>query len=143
MSDRVNEWFAAMVKGLDAQGWHRSIALIDGEHVCVYRNENGMMCPVGIVIPPDAPILKEPKSWTIGVQTLSQRGELGMLGLGELKGREFFFLVEAQRAHDGPGGGQIATITPASMKRSFRSLAEVYHIEPIPSELEEKEEENG
>lgn len=135
MSDRVNVWFAAMVTGLAAQGWQRSTVQVDGivNPQCVYRSKEGLMCPVGIILPDDSPILASNE--IISVASLSEKERLAHLGLGPLVGREYFFLVEAQRAHDGDHGGAITRISPEEMKESFRKLADVYHIE-LPIELQ-------
>lgn len=136
MSDRVSEWFAAMVKGLAAQGWQRAITLIGGQPHCAYRNEEGHMCPVGMIVPSDAPVIV--KNMAKSVKTMSQQRELSDLGLGELQGREYFFLVEAQAAHDGEPQGDVLAVSPEQVRVNFRQLAQVYGTGPLPAELQEE-----
>ena len=139
MTDRVNQWFAVMVTGLAAQGWQRSTVHVDGlpNPQCVYKSEEGLMCPVGMILPADSPILVSNE--IVSVASLSDKERLIHLGLGPLVGREYFFLVEAQRAHDGDHGGAISKISPDEMKESFRKLADVYHLE-LPLELKQQEQ---
>jgi hypothetical protein len=132
MTDRVNQWFAAMVTGMAAQGWQRCTIQIDGAgEQCSYRRDDGFKCPVGMILPADSPILV--LNEMIAVASLSLESRLAHLGLGDLVGREYFFLVEAQRAHDGVGHSP----SPEEMKQNFRKLADVYHIE-LPIELKEE-----
>ena len=119
-----------MVKGLAAQEWQRSTILVGGSVYCAYLNNEGHKCPVGFILPPEALITP----LNVSVSNLSVDSQLDRLCLGELSDREYFFLVEAQTAHDGIGMGE-----PTDVKENFRKLAEVFNIDPLPEELSDNE----
>lgn len=126
MSNRIQEWFEKMVRGLAKQGWLQ--ALTSNGSRCSYRTANGMACAIGQIIPDNAPCIT-------GNQTahwLKEAGRLKDLGLGDISDEELYFLREAQGAHDD-------NLTPVRIKLAFTRMGERLRL-AWPSDVEQLKE---
>jgi hypothetical protein len=116
-SNRIQEWYDTMCKGLASQGWKRGTNK-DGE--CVYRGNNSR-CGIGYILPDDAPIIPINDS----IASASYR----LFGLGEISYEEDKFMVAAQRAHDRADN--------LTLREKFRSLGMECNL-VLPSEVLEQ-----
>jgi hypothetical protein len=97
MSDRRQEWFDTIVRGMHTQHWER--ALNEGSVSCAYRAEHGRKCGVGHLLDDDKAAEAIAKNYTVLV--LHNQHNLEKLGLGDISDIEYKFLLKVQEAHDG------------------------------------------
>jgi hypothetical protein len=96
MSDRRQEWFDTIVRGMHTQHWER--ATNEGSGSCAYRTDHGRKCGVGHLLDDDKAAEAIADNYT--VFTLNQQGRLGKLGLDHITNAEVDFLIDVQDAHD-------------------------------------------
>ena len=121
MSNRIQQWFETIVRGLAAQDWQLAAG---PKGQCLYRAPNGRKCAIGQLIPDDAFVIKT----GAGVWSLDYTGKLSDLGLGDISdSEEIDFLIIAQKAHDSAHDDN-------AMKDHFRDVAKFYKL-TFPSDV--------
>lgn len=93
MSDRRQEWYHTMVRGLASQNWETSMS---EKGYCAYRGLTGKKCPVGYLI--EDSVAAQFEGFTVG--EIDSCYSLDLLGLGPISDQERIFLVVVQRTHD-------------------------------------------
>ena len=119
MSDRCQEWFNTMVRGLAAQGWKQAI---DAAGICAYRTSDGLRCAVGHLLDEDR------ANRLCG--SIAELDMIADLGLCDISYFEYEFLRQAQLKHDSKD--------VSTMKQRFQNLGMEYRLtwpEDVPYEL--------